>query len=103
MLIELARAAEWRPGEFKAQEIANTAWAFATLGQTHLEQFSAVSAEGALCPGRCTAQNIAHSTWAFATFTQQGEELFAVLAAESAQRLNEFSPQNNHGLSIRGI
>ena len=30
----LASTAEWRVGELKPQELANTAWAFATAGQS---------------------------------------------------------------------
>ena len=34
LFMELARAAEWRIVEFRPQEIANTAWAFATVNQS---------------------------------------------------------------------
>ena len=39
----LARAAEPRLGEFKAQELVNTAWAFATAGQLDEALFVALA------------------------------------------------------------
>ena len=36
----LARAAEQRVGDFKAQNLANTAWAFATAGQLDSQLFT---------------------------------------------------------------
>ena len=39
----LARAVEWRLGEFDAQSFANTAWAFATLKQSDEKLFVALA------------------------------------------------------------
>ena len=39
----LAVAAEQRLSEFKAQEIANTAWAFATMNHAHKQLFAALA------------------------------------------------------------
>ena len=36
-----ARAAGWYVDEFHAQDLANTAWAFATLGQSDVKLFAA--------------------------------------------------------------
>ena len=44
----LARAAELRMSEFKAQEIANTAWAFAKLDQLDEALFAALAREAEL-------------------------------------------------------
>ena len=41
----LAPAAEQRMGDFKPQELANTAWAFATLGQADARLFAALATE----------------------------------------------------------
>jgi len=41
----LAFQAQLRVSEFNAQELANTAWAFATLGQVDKELFAALARE----------------------------------------------------------
>ena len=41
----LAREAERRMGNFKLQELANTAWAFATQGHPDLQLFNALARE----------------------------------------------------------
>ena len=38
----LARAAEWRVGDFDAQGLANTAWAFETAKQSNEKLFTAL-------------------------------------------------------------
>ena len=52
----LAREAERRMGNFNPQDLANTAWAFATLGQPGLDDFN--------------PQELANTAWAFATLRQ---------------------------------
>ena len=39
----LARASEQRVGGFNAQELANTAWAFATIGQLDAKLFTTLA------------------------------------------------------------
>ena len=53
--------------EFNAQNIANTAWAFAKLGQLDEKLFAALAREAALRVSEFKAQNIANTAWAFAT------------------------------------
>ena len=43
----LAREAERRLDDFQPQELANTAWAFATLGQADAQLFMALASEAA--------------------------------------------------------
>ena len=43
MFCALARAAEWHVSNFNAQELANTAWAFATAGQLHAQLFAVLA------------------------------------------------------------
>ena len=43
LFIALARAAERRVGEFNAQNLANTAWAFATADQPGARLFAALA------------------------------------------------------------
>ena len=62
--------------EFKAQHIANTAWAFATLGRLDKLLFAALArtAEQRLCEFK--AQEISNTAWAFATLGCLDELLF---------------------------
>ena len=62
----LAREAERRMGNFNPQDLANTAWAFATLGQPGLDDFN--------------RQELANTAWAFATLGQADAQLFTALA-----------------------
>ena len=48
----LARAAEWRLGDFNVQDLANTAWAFATASQLDAQLFAVLAREaGERCLG----------------------------------------------------
>ena len=48
LFASLATAAEWRMDDFKVQELANIAWAFATAGRNDVSLFAslATAAEG---------------------------------------------------------
>ena len=78
---------ERRLDKFKAQELANTAWAFATAGQQDVQLFTALAsvavAEWRL--GNFNAQDLANTAWAFATAGQSDEQLFAMLAKVAEQ------------------
>ena len=39
----LARSAEWRVGDFNAQDLANTAWAFATVQRSDEKLFTVLA------------------------------------------------------------
>ena len=69
----MARAAERRVGDFNAQNLANTAWAFAKLGQLDAQLFTALAREAERRVGDFNAQNLANMAWAFATVEQQDE------------------------------
>ena len=47
----LAREAEHRVGDFNPQNLANTEWAFATLGQPDAQLFTSLAREAARCMG----------------------------------------------------
>ena len=59
-------AAEWRIREFKAQEIANTAWAFATVGLSDENLFAALAMAGAQRVWDFKPQDLTNTAWAFA-------------------------------------
>ena len=63
----LAREAERRMHEFNAQDLANTAWAFGTLGQLDALLFAALARVAERHMHEFNAQNLANTVWAFAT------------------------------------
>ena len=63
----LAREAEQCLGQFNAQGLANTAWAFATAGQSDALLFEALAREVTRRLGEFNAQDLANTAWAFAT------------------------------------
>ena len=85
----LARAAEKRVGEFVVQNIANTAWAFATADRLDASVFTALAraAEWRMCD--FNAQGVANTAWAFVTADQLDASLFTALARAAEWRMSE--------------
>ena len=65
--------AERRLDQFNAQGLANTAWAFATVGQKDDQLFKALARMAEQRLHEFNAQNLANTAWAFATVGQQDE------------------------------
>ena len=63
----LARVAERRMHKFNAQELANTAWAFAKLGQLDALLFAALARAAERRMYNFNAQYLSNTAWAFAT------------------------------------
>ena len=60
----LARAAERRLGEFNGQELANTAWAFATASESDAQVFAALARAAERRLGDFNVQELANTAWA---------------------------------------
>jgi hypothetical protein len=73
---EVAYKARRRLREFKSQEIANLAWAFAKAGHKAPELFDALGAEIPHRLREFPPQEVANVAWAFATADIPSEELF---------------------------
>ena len=86
----LAREVELRVSEFNVQDIANTAWAFATLDHWDDKLFAALAREAEMQVSKFNAQNIAKTAWAFATLGQLDEKLFAAFAKSAERRIRKF-------------
>ncbi len=67
-------------GEFKSQELANTAWAFATVGQSDEKLFVVLARAVERRVSEFNTQDLANTAWAFATLGQLDDKLFAALA-----------------------
>lgn len=81
-------------GGFNPQELANTAWAFATAGQRAPPLFEALAAEFLQRKlSDFNEQALSNTVWAFATAGHLAHPLFDAIAIEAAARLDEFTPQ----------
>ena len=63
-------------GNFNPQVLANTAWAFATLGQADAQLFTALAREAERRVGNFNPQDPTNTAWAFATLGQPGLDDF---------------------------
>ena len=68
MALQVAKMAEQRLDEFNAQELANTAWAFATVGQEDEQLFKALAEMAEQRLDDFNAQGLTNAAWAFAKF-----------------------------------
>ena len=82
-----------RIGDFKAQEITNSAWGCAKSGFADQRFFGEIAAEAARQINEFNPQNLANTVWAFATASVVAERLFKAVAAEVSRRINEFKAQ----------
>ena len=70
-------------GNFNPQDLANRAWAFASLGQPDARLFTALAREAERRLGGFTAQNLANTAWAFATLGHKDVPLFKAMPREA--------------------
>jgi len=87
----LAIAVQRRLSEFNQQDVANTAWAFATVKYRDEELFAALAIAADRRLSEFNPQEVANTAWAFATVNYRNEQPFAALATAAERRLSEFS------------
>merc|ERR1712096_455875 len=73
---------------------ANTAWAFATVGQSNAPLLAALGRAAERRVGEFNAQELANTAWAFAKVGQSDAPLFAALARAAERRVGEFNAQD---------
>ena len=85
-----------RLGDFNAQGLSNTAWAFATAGHEAPELFAAIAVEVVRRRlGGFNEQELSNTAWAFATAGHASHELFNAISAEAVRRrLGGFNEQD---------
>ena len=83
--VTLATAAQQRMPLFNAQDIANTAWAFATAARSDELLFVALAREAQHRLATFKKQELANTAWAFATAARSDEVLFVALARAAQQ------------------
>mmetsp|Transcript_25319 Transcript_25319/g.81910 ORF Transcript_25319/g.81910 Transcript_25319/m.81910 type:complete len:514 (-) Transcript_25319:1772-3313(-) len=90
---QLAEGCRRRVGDFNSQEMAITAWAFATASVAAPRLFEAIAAEASARIRQFTPQQLANTAWAFATASVAAPRLFETIADEAARRIDEFKSQ----------
>ena len=81
--------------DFKPQELANTAWAFATAGRAAPALLDAIAAAAVRSGLRdFNPQALANTAWAFATAGHAAPALLDAIATAAVPRLREFTPQD---------
>eukprot|EP00928_Gymnodinium_smaydae_P038278 TRINITY_DN26430_c0_g1_i1.p1 TRINITY_DN26430_c0_g1~~TRINITY_DN26430_c0_g1_i1.p1 ORF type:complete len:1082 (+),score=131.33 TRINITY_DN26430_c0_g1_i1:283-3246(+) len=93
MLSALARSIEPRLGECNAQELANTAWAFAKAGHDDAALFKALEVVVVKRVDEFNSQELANIVWAFATAGYSSKQLFTAFGVAVKRRLDEFTTQ----------
>lgn len=79
--------------EFNGQELANTAWAFATMTEGHIPLFAAISADVQRQLRRGSARfrllDLTYIAWSFARATFPDRPLFNAIAGRATMQLND--------------
>ena len=80
--------------ELHPQDLANTAWAFATAGHAAPALFDAIGEEAAGRVRDFKPQELSNAAWAFATAGHAAPALFDAIGREAAGRVRELNAQN---------
>ena len=94
LLAAIAEEATQCLDQFNAQDFANTAWAFATVGQKDEQFFKVLARMAEWRLDKFNLQALANTAWAFARVGQQDEQLFKALARMAEQCLDQFNAQD---------
>jgi hypothetical protein len=79
--------------EFNAQNLANTAWAFARLGRQHNLLFTRIAEQSLAKLDTFSTQNLSNLLWAFAKLNFRSHKLFVAMKAACSNQLHNFRPQ----------
>ena len=80
---------------FIPQNLATTAWAFATVGQPDAQLFMALARAAKRRVGDFIPEELASTAWAFATVGQRDAQLFMALARAVEQRVGDINEQHS--------
>merc|ERR1711924_157377 len=78
-------------GDFKAQELAITTWAFVTVGQPAARLFTALARAAEQHLSDLAPQTLANTAWSFATVGHPEAQLFMALARAAEQHMGGFN------------
>jgi len=88
-----AAAAKGTIDDFSALDLANTLWAFSTVGYADAELFRVAALQTEKVLGNLKPQEISNVAWAFAKAQLENPRLFQALALESMSKVEAFTPQ----------
>jgi hypothetical protein len=80
--------------DFTFQELANTAWAYATAQHAAPALLDAIAAEAARQVRDFKPQELTNTAWAYAKAQHAAPALLDAIAAESRRQVRNFKPQN---------
>ena len=83
--------AEWNLCASNAQDLTNTAWAFATAGQPDAKLFMALTRMTERRLGDFGAQALANTAWAVARAEQPDAQVFLAFARMAERCMGEFN------------
>ena len=75
----------------KRQDVANTAWAFATVKHRNEKLFAALARAAERRLSEFKPQELANTAWAFARVNHRDERLFGALAKAAMWQLSELN------------
>lgn len=82
-----------RCSEFRARDLANVAWAFATLGEVDNALLLTVAAEATRKIDEFNEQNLSNTIWAFAKLRLRHDPLVVAIAEATMAKISHFTPQ----------
>ena len=94
LFTELSRVAISKIGSFKAQELSNIAWAFATLNIKDVALFTAISRAAVGKMGSFKAQELSNIAWAFATLNIKDVPLFTAISRAVMDKMGSLNTQD---------
>eukprot|EP00747_Dinoflagellata_sp_TGD_P225805 gnl/TRDRNA2_/TRDRNA2_99560_c1_seq1.p2 gnl/TRDRNA2_/TRDRNA2_99560_c1~~gnl/TRDRNA2_/TRDRNA2_99560_c1_seq1.p2 ORF type:complete len:150 (+),score=14.01 gnl/TRDRNA2_/TRDRNA2_99560_c1_seq1:143-592(+) len=74
---------------FDAQELANSAWAFAAATRPHVSLFAALARAAEQLLGCFTALGVTNLVWALASMSESKEQLFEMLTTAVTQQCTD--------------
>jgi len=89
----IACSAVEHAAEFAAQGLANTVWAFATLGVLDQPLVGAIAAEVTLRSSTFTSQGLTNTAWAFASVGFRNKPLMEAIAEAALRTCSQLIPQ----------
>jgi hypothetical protein len=89
----MEQRADWLVANGNQQDIANTAWAFATLGKKSNAWFGAIEKRSDWLVTDGSLQSIANTAWAFATLDHPSPALFSAIEKRSDWLVAHGNPQ----------
>ena len=82
----LAKEAQRSLGDFNVQNLANTAWAFATAGHSDAQLFTTLARAAQQRMGAFNAQELGNIAWAIPTVSESHALMFMPGALPNAER-----------------